>query len=632
MISKDFFVLKDADLIDFKEELSNYKNNILNLIEKKEVLSMSCFYELEKTWTNKLEQIMSKYALHYYANIDEKIINVYQEMIKEYRKLNMSLFQSVNFYEFVKNLVVEDFCDETLKNKMLKSFEDSGLNLSPEKQEQLKLLKDELTTLSLNFNKNISNHKQNSKIILDDNLKQNLSEKELKWFNNNELKYDDNIFVDILEESTSSELRSRVYELRNKIASYDTEYDNSNNIKSIVQKRQEIATLLGKKDYTEVVIQDRMAKNANEVIALLNNLLEVTKPMMNKESDEFLSFVKNKYGIESLQHSDKAYYSNLYSEQKFAYEKDSEREYFPFKYVLESAFELIERLYGITFEKYNDIDLPYENTESFKVYNNGIYKGIMITDFFYRDKKNDGAWVSAIQSPSILEEGIVTINTNFDKNKKGLILDDIITLFHEFGHLVHAFSTAVKYTSLSGTSGMAKDAVEIPSQMLEKFASESSILKDISKKTGIEIPDELLEKILLINKDSIGSFYSRQISFSLFDILIHKNPSANAKDLFKEITLDVFKGRNVDTETGFENRFSHIFSSGYSVGYYSYIWSDVYSVDAFMFIKENEDERKHLFKDFLSFGSSMNPDMLYYMFRGSKANLNNFLMYYGLSN
>lgn len=102
MISKDFFVLKDADLIDFKEELSNYKNNILNLIEKKEVLSMSCFYELEKTWTNKLEQIMSKYALHYYANIDEKIINVYQEMIKEYRKLNMSLFQSVNFYEFVK--------------------------------------------------------------------------------------------------------------------------------------------------------------------------------------------------------------------------------------------------------------------------------------------------------------------------------------------------------------------------------------------------------------------------------------------------------------------------------------------------------------------------------------------------
>lgn len=339
---------------------------------------------------------MSKYALHYYANIDEKIINVYQEMIKEYRKLNMSLFQSVNFYEFVKNLVVEDFCDETLKNKMLKSFEDSGLNLSPEKQEQLKLLKDELTTLSLNFNKNISNHKLNSKIILDDNLKQNLSEKELKWFDNNELKYDDNIFVDILEESTSSELRSRVYELRNKIASYDTEYDNSNNIKSIVQKRQEIATLLGKKDYTEVVIQDKMAKNANEIIALLNNLLEVTKPMMNKESDEFLSFVKNKYGIESLQHSDKAYYSNLYSEQKFAYEKDSEREYFPFKYVLESAFELIERLYGITFEKYNDIDLPYENTESFKVYNNGIYKGIMITDFFYRDKKNDGAWALTV--------------------------------------------------------------------------------------------------------------------------------------------------------------------------------------------------------------------------------------------
>lgn len=634
MIAKNFFELQEDDVKNMKTASEVYKSNILDLIKNVNGLTytVSDFYKLDKQLEEEMSSYIQKYAMHFYANSDEKISANFQEMSKASQEVSFYLYQNKDFYDFIKALKTEDSTDEMLKMYILKAFENSGLSLTEDKQKELNEKRTKLTELSMNFNKNIAMHKSESKLVLDELLKKSLTEHDKKWFEGKEeLKYDDNLFIEILETGESPLLRERIYNIRNSIAAKGSVYDNTDNIKNILCYKQQLAEIMGKKDFTEMALENRMAKTSVEVIDFLENLNNVMRPMAEKESAEFKNFVKHNFNIEDIKFSDKLFYSNLYSEQKFDYKKDSVREYFTFNNVLSVAFNIIENLYGITFEKTTDIELPYEQTESYKVFNDGVYKGILIADFFARNMKNSGAWVSGLQPPSASEEGLVTINANFNSAKPGLTVYEIVTLFHEFGHAVHHFSSNTKFSSLSGTSNMARDAVEIPSQMLEKFGEEHAVLKEISRFSGNEIPDDLIEKALSVEKDGMASFYARQLSFALFDMLIYGNSPLSAKDLFNEVSARVLPSSNLDKETNFENRFSHIFSGGYSAGYYSYLWADVYSVDAYMFIKENEDVNKDKFKTFLSKGSSVAASELYKEFRGEDVSLNNFLSYYGMA-
>jgi len=628
MINSNFLALYPDDFDNFKKDLASYKARLIEMYSQPP-MTIQQFKNFEEENSAISDNIILKYAYHFYSNADEKITEVFQSLIQENQILTSELFQSKDFYEFAKNLIVEDDQDAVVKKRILKGFENAGLNLSEEKQKELNEIRQNLSVLSIKYNKNISDHKENMKLFLDEELKSIITPEDLELFKGqNFIKYNQHLFMDIGETATTELLRKKVYEISKSIASEGSEFDNTNVIKEILATKQKLAVILGKKDYTEVQMEERMAKNSQEVIDFLYNVNEKIYPLAKKENEEFEDFIKNNFGVSEIEFHNRPFYSNKYDKQKFDYNKDEERTYFSLKSTQEVVFETIENLFNITFKKDEDIKLPYEDTEAYRVYNNGIYKGIMITDFYLRDKKNQGAWVSALQAPSVLEEGIVSINANLDKTKEGLSISDIVTLFHEYGHLVHTFSSSAKYSSLSGTSGMARDAVEIPSQMLEQYGKEKNILKYIAKKTGKAIPDSLVDKLLDMENDGKGSFYSRQISFALYDMIIHKNPDSDPNTLFNEISKQVIP-REIDPTSNFPNRFSHIFSGGYSAGYYGYMWADVYSIDAYMHVKESE-ENKQKFKEFLAKGSSQDAEEIYVAFRGQKASVENFLNYYGI--
>lgn len=630
MINKDFLKFDENDLEEFTKDLNNYKLKLTQLYTQSP-LTISQYQHFNDANSKISDAIILKYSYHFYANADDKIVSVFQDLIKENQKLSFELFQSQEFYEFAQKLIVEDEEDAVVKKRLLKAFENAGLNLPKEKQQEVNVLKEKLSELTIRYNKNISDHKAKIQLDLDPELKEVLSQEDMKFFNGNDfIKFNQHIFSDIQETATTEMLRKKTSLLSKSIASAGSEYDNSPLIKEILSIKHALANILGKKDYTEVQLEDRMAKNSQEVISFLYDVSEKVYPLAKQETQEFEDFVRREYGVHDIAFHDRNFYGNKYDQQKFNYIKDEEREFFSLKSAQQVVFEMIENLFNITFKKLDDVELPYEDTECYKVYNNGIYKGIMIADFYLRERKNQGAWVSSLQSPSILEDGVVTINANFDKEKVGLSLDDIVTLFHEYGHLVHTFSTATKYSSLSGTSGMARDAVEIPSQMFEQYAKSPSVLKYISRKTGKEIPDTMVEKLIAMNKDGIGNFYSSQISFALYDMFIHSQPDSDPHELFNEISMQVIP-KKIDPESNFPNRFSHIFSGGYSAGYYGYMWADVYAIDAFMFVNANEQENKLAFKQFLSKGSSQDAEEIYTQFRGQKADVGNFLDYYGIN-
>lgn len=637
MFKKDYFVKKPSDKADFDSSLSDYTTWIYDFFANNHGISIVSFIEISNKKYEQLDELFNKYSFLNSVYKTDETTNMLQYFMSEYHKVFDPLYQNKDYYEFIKSLTTQDSATLELKRRYLESFESTGLNLSLEGQARLNEINQRLTELKSKFSENIIKSKKEWSYTLTDDVAVTLKESELALFetvnNKKVLKYDQNIFGDLMVQSESTPFKKIIYEAMKYPASSKSNFDNTSIIQEILSLRQESAKLLGYNYYSEHALKNRMANSYEKVTSFLDKIKDKVKPLAQKEYSELNDFILSEFGLNTVEKCERPFYSNKKREQDLNYQFNMERPYFPRDKVYSGIFNFIEEMFDFKFVEDKDaFILPYEDTICYRVYEGDKLKAYLIVDMFERELKSSGAWVSGLSSVTTKDVGLISLCCNVNKKDVGMDISEIHTFLHELGHAIHHLSSEVEHPSMAGTAGMARDAVEIPSQMLEQFSYDRDLLKSISShyETGEQIPDSMLDSIVASKNYGAGSMYSRQLVFALFDINLYHDFKGDIHEYYKELANSILP-IEVDGDTNFPNTFGHIFQGGYSAGYYGYMWADVYSIDAYSFIREDLKSNMSKFKkEFLSKGSSIPADELYAAFRGNEVNIDNFFKYYGV--
>ena len=397
--------------------------------------------------------------------------------------------------------------------------------------------------------------------------------------------------------------------------------------------RHERANLLGYESHAHFVLEERMAQNPDKVISFLNDLLEKAKPAANKEFEELTAFAKELDGIDHLEKWDSSYYSEKLKQKLFNLDDEKLKPYFQLSTVLNGAFTIAGKLFGLTFTEVFDIDKYHKDVVTYEVTDEkNELVAIFYADFFPRKGKRNGAWMTSYKSQSIRngknDRPHISNVCNFTPptaTKPSLLtFNEVTTLFHEFGHGLHGMLANTVYPSLSGTS-VYWDFVELPSQIFENWCYEPEALAlfAIHYETGEIIPQEYVEKIKESASFQEGMATMRQLSFGLLDMTYHGKPQT-IEDVkaFEEKAFENTKLYPDVAENCMSTSFSHIFQGGYSSGYYSYKWAEVLDADAFAYFQEKgifDKEVATKFKEnILSKGGTEHPMILYKKFRGQE--------------
>ena len=555
--------------------------------------------------------------------------------------LNEDLFNKVkSIYENKNDL---DLTTEQAKllEKKYKGFTRNGALLSNDKKVRLREIDTELAQLQLTFGENTLAETNNFQLHitkegdlkgLPEGAKEAAadlakSKEKTGWI----FTLDFPSYMPFVTYIENRELRKKMAISFGKKAFQNNEYNNEEITKKIIALRHERANLLGCETHAHFVLEERMAQNPTKVLTFLNDILEKAKPAAKKEFEQLTEFAKELDGIEKLEKWDSAYYSEKLKQKLFNLDDEILKPYFKLENVLNGAFTIAEKLFGITFNEVFDIDKYHSDVQTFEVLDeNKNLVAIFYTDFFPRKGKRNGAWMTSFK-PQYSKEGInerphVSNVCNFTPptaTKPSLLtFNEVTTLFHEFGHGLHGMLANTTYPSLSGTS-VFWDFVELPSQIMENWCYEPEALALFAKhyETGEIIPQEYVEKIKESASFLEGMSTLRQLSFGLLDMEYHgKNQQIdNIKAFEKQAMGDTSLFPDV-AENCMSVSFSHIFQGGYSAGYYSYKWAEVLDADAFAYFQEKGIFNKEVatkFKDnVLSKGGTEHPMTLYTNFRG----------------
>ncbi|MBC7557165.1 MAG: M3 family metallopeptidase, partial [Chryseobacterium sp.] len=558
--------------------------------------------------------------------------------------LNEDLFKKIKSVYEQKNNLNLTAEQATLLDKKFKGFSRNGALLSEEEKIQLRKIDTELSKLKLTFSENILAETNNFQLhITKEGDLKGLPEgtieaaKTLAKSKNLEgwvFTLDHPSYLPFVTYAENRELRKKVTIAAGKKAFQNNEFDNQEITLKIARLRFERAKLLGYKTHAHFVLEERMAQNPEKVKSFLNDLLNKAKPAAEREFDQLSDFAKELDGIEQLEKWDGSYYSEKLKQKLFNLDDEKLKPYFKLKNVLNGAFTIAKKLFGLTFSEVFDIDKYHDEVSTYEVKDEfGELVAIFYTDFFPRKGKRNGAWMTSFKSQYTKdgknERPHISNVCNFTKpteTKPSLLtFNEVTTLFHEFGHGLHGMLANTVYPSLSGTS-VYWDFVELPSQVMENWCYEPEALALFAKhyETGEIIPQEYVEKIKESASFQEGMATLRQLSFGLLDMAFHGNdPSAiNNVKAFEKAT---FEGNSLFPDIA-ENcmsvSFSHIFAGGYSSGYYSYKWAEVLDADAFAYFQENgifNTEIATKFKDnILSKGGTELPMELYKRFRGQE--------------
>lgn len=432
---------------------------------------------------------------------------------------------------------------------------------------------------------------------------------------------------------TYAEHRGRREELWRAFSSraFGGEFDNGPLCVQIASLRQERAELLGFKSHADFILSRRMAKSAETVKAFLEKLMAPSQLKAKKEVQELAAFAKKMDGTTDIMPWDFSYYAEKLKQERFQYSEEELRPYFEVNASIAGVFQHAEKLFGLRFQKNETIPKYHPDVQVFEVLDGTKYLGLLYVDLFARETKRGGAWMT-----TFLDQGSdgkqahrphVSIVCNFTKPTQEtpslLTFNEMQTLFHEFGHALHGLLSDCMYSSTAGTN-VLWDFVELPSQIMENWATQTETLHAFAKhyKTGELLPEGIIQKIKDSRNYNAGYGSLRQLSFSLVDLAWHGGPlpaNATAESIEESImkplaVLPRIEGAN------FSVSFSHIFSGGYSAGYYSYKWAEVLDADAFEAFLEkgiyNQEVAKSFRENILSKGGSDEPDVLYRNFRG----------------
>lgn len=593
----------------------------------------SIFFNLNSAETNDKIQALAKEIsplLTEYSNdimLDEQLFTRVKAVYEQKERLSLSPEQ------------------EMLLDKSYKGFVRNGANLNEEEKATLREIDKEKSRLSLEFGEHVLAETNAFELVVTDKhdlagipkgivqaARETAKEKgkENAWvFTLNYPSY-----LPFMTYAENRKLREKMYRAFSSRAFKGDEYDNKEIVKKIVQLRHERANLLGYATHADFVLEERMAGNARKVIQFLDEILEYAQPEANVDLEQVTEYANQLDGLEILERWDFSYYSEKLKKEKFAIDDETLKPYFQLEKAIDGVFQVANKLYGLQFVENKEIPAYHPDVLTYQVQDEtGAHVAVFYADFFPRAGKRAGAWMTSYRGQS-KEQGInkrphVSIVCNFSKPTSDtpslLTFNEVLTLFHEFGHALHGMLADTTYESLSGTS-VYWDFVELPSQILENWVYEPEALDLFAKhyETGETIPLHLIQKI----KDSAnfmeGYQTVRQISFGKLDMAWHsQEPSSigtvsemedkvmNETSLFPKV-----EGSNMSCA------FSHIFQGGYSAGYYSYKWAEVLDADAFEIFREKGIFHKEVatsFKDnILSKGGSEHPMTLYKRFRGKE--------------
>lgn len=582
------------------------------------------------------------------ADTDDRMQEIAEEispLMTEYSmyvSLNKPLFERVKAVYMKKDSLGLATDQERLLEETYRSFARNGANLSDEDKEIYSGYAEELSLATLQFSKNVLAATNAYTLHITDSTDlaglpgyvvdmAALAAKE-RGLEGWVITLDYPSFGPFMKFSSVRDLRKEVY------TAYMTravggEYDNTGIVKKIVDLRIRMSDLLGYGTYAEYALEEKMAKTPGTVNSFLKELLDPSLPYAEKEVEDILAYAKeNGFGDDVLQAWDFSYWSEKYREARYALNEEQLKPYFRLENCIAAAFDLANRLYGLTFTEMDNVPVYHKDVKVYDVKDaDGNHKALFYADFFPRASKRGGAWMTEFRGQSICngveERPFISIVTNFTKPTETdpslLTHGEFTTLLHEFGHSLHGILAEGRYPSQTGTS-VPRDFVELPSQIMENWAFEPEFLDTFAKdyRTGEVIPDSLVRKIVASKNYLAGYSQVRQLQYGIMDMAWHtltELPEENTVDFEAKVMAPLSVVPAVPG-TAFSPSFSHIFAGGYAAGYYSYKWSEVLEADAFSLFKEKgifSREVAASFRDnILSRGSSEDVSVLYRKFRG----------------
>ncbi len=426
-------------------------------------------------------------------------------------------------------------------------------------------------------------------------------------------------------------------------------WDNAEVMVEILALRHEMALLLGFENHAAHSLATKMADSPQQVLDFLNDFVVKAKPQAEKQFAELTAFAKETSDVEKLNAWDVSYYAEKLRQQRYAISPEELKPYFPEDKVVKGLFKVVQRLYGLDISERTDVDVWHEDVRFFEINDaDGVLRGQFYLDLYARDKKRGGAWMDDCTSRRKVDGEVITpiafLTCNFSPpvgDKPALFThDEVETLFHEFGHGLHHMLTQVDYSGVSGINGVAWDAVELPSQFMENWTWEREALDLISGhyETGEPLPNDLFERMTAAKHFQSAMMMVRQLEFSLFDFRLHLEYSPDKADQVADMTKEVRDQVAVVQPPAFNrfaNSFSHIFAGGYSAGYYSYLWAEVLSADAYSLFEENgifdAKTGQSFLHEILEKGGSQSPMALFIAFRGREPTIDAVLRHKGIA-
>lgn len=622
----------EIDAIVANEDAPTFENTIVALEQSGRTLDKvsGIFYNLmEADSDDEMQEIAEKLS----------------PMMTEYSmyvSLNDALFRRIKAVYEQKDALGLEQDQMRLLEKTYKGFVRSGANLSDEDKKTYSKMAEELSLLTLQFSKNA--------LAASNAFKLNLtSEDELEGLPGYVREMGEQTAADNGQSGWTFDLSYPSYgpfmqfsarrDLREKMwTAYNTkavggEFDNTGICRQIIDLRIRMATLLGYKSYADFAVEDRMVKSVDKVNGFINELLTPSLPAARQEVATILAYAQaNGFEDSVLQPWDFSYWSEKYKAAEYDLNDEQLKPYFKLENCIDAVFGLATRLYGLQFTERKDIPGYHKDVKVYDVKDaEGRHMALFYADFFPRASKRAGAWMTEFRGQSIVDgveyRPFVSIVTNFSKptatSPSLLTHDELVTFLHEFGHSLHGMLAEGRYGSLAGTS-VDHDFVELPSQIMENWAYEPEYLKPFARhyQTGEAIPDDLIEKIVA-SKNYLAAYYQvRQLQFGILDMAWHTLttlPALGTIEFEKAALASTLVVPSPDY-TCTSTTFSHIFSGGYSAGYYSYKWAEVLEADAFSLFQQegifNTDVAASFRENILSKGSTVDEAELYRRFRG----------------
>jgi oligopeptidase A len=652
-----------------KEAIAQCRSTIDDVIAKQVYTWNDLIVPIEES-DDKLSRMFSPVShLNSVMNSDE-LRDAYEQCLPLLSEYSTFVGQHQGLYEAYNALYNSDefktlnTAQQKSISNALRDFKLSGIALEPAQQKRYGEISVRLSELASKFGNNVMDATLAwQKHITDESELAGLPESALalaaETAKNKELDgwvftLDIPSYLPIMTYADNRELRQEMYTAFSTRASDQGpnagEFDNSEIMSEELALKHELSQLLGFKNYGEKSLATKMAETPAQVFSFLDDLAAKSKPQAEQELAELQQYAAKEHGATELASWDFGYYGEKLKQAKYAISDEVLRPYFPADKVLSGLFETVNRLFGITVKEVFDFDKYHKDVRFFNIVDSSnTLRGSFYLDLYARDHKRGGAWMDVCMSRTVrangeLQNPVAYLVCNFNKavgDKPALFThNEVTTMFHEFGHGIHHMLTQIDAAPVAGISGVAWDAVELPSQFLENWCFDEQALSFISGhfETGEPLPKELLDKLLAAKNYNSGMQMLRQIEFSLFDFAIHTDYIPGEPCKIQTILNEVRSRTSVIKApefNRFQHGFSHIFAGGYSAGYYSYKWAEVLSADAFSKFEEegifNPETGQAFLQNILEMGGSEEPMVLFKKFRGREPSVDALLRHSGIA-